>query len=307
MRKKIALLICLVMCVAALCPLYANAATPLDPAAEASLTLCYQKDEQKFSDLQISIFRVAEAFSDGTFDLIEPFAYSLVDIHGITNKEQWQIAAVTLNSYIVSNQISPDRVEKTDADGIATFSQLETGLYFVKEVVTENEFGTYIFDQFFVYLPTLNENGSFNYNVEAKPKCTSFVPKTEYRVTKLWKNDSKKERPKQITVDIYKDGALFESRILSAENNWSYAWKVSEADRSEWTVAERTVSKGYKVTVQKNGSSFSIVNTKEGDPDRPDTPQTGDTANPFLWILITCISGIMLIIIGIYSRRKSEV
>ena len=306
MRKQIALLICLVICVAALCPLYVNAATPLDPTAEASLTLCYQKDEQAFGELQISIFRVAEAFSDGTCELIEPFVSSSVDIHGITEKEQWQGVAVTLNSYIVANQISPYRVETTDDKGKAIFKQLETGLYFVKEVVAENNAGTYIFNQFMVYLPTPNEDGSFDYNVEAKPKCTSFVPKTEYRVTKLWKNDNKNDRPKQITVDIYKDGALFESQVLSAENNWSYSWQVSEADRSEWTVAERTVSKGYKVTIQQNGSSFSIINTKESDPNRPNTPQTGDTANPLLWIVITCLSGILLIIIGIYSRRKSE-
>ena len=74
MRKQITVLIGLVaLCMAMVCPLSVQAATPLDPTADTSLTLHYQKEEQAFSDLSISIYRVAEAFPDGTFELIEPF------------------------------------------------------------------------------------------------------------------------------------------------------------------------------------------------------------------------------------------
>lgn len=309
MRKQIALFLCLVVfCAAAFCPLYAHAATPLDPAADASLTLHYQKEGQAFSELPINIYRVAEAFPDGTFELIEPFASYPVNIHNITAQEQWNHTAETLSSYIVANQLVPYRLEETDETGTVIFEHLETGLYLVREVVAENNTGTYVFNQFMVYLPTPQSDGSFDYTVEANPKCVNYVPKTEYRVTKLWQDAGhRSDRPVEITVDIYKDGVLYKSQILDTSNNWSYVWYVSEEDHSAWTVVERDVSDDYTVTVQHNGSSFSIINTHKSNLVVPDIPPTGDTTNLLPWILTMCISGIMLTIVGVYDRRKRGV
>lgn len=306
MRKQIALLICVVVfCAAVFSPIQAYALTPLDPTADASLTLHYQKEAQVFPDLQISIHRVAEAFQDGSFKLIAPFSSYSVNIYNVTSQAQWKNIATTLGSYIVANQIAPDRVEKTDETGTAVFEHLETGLYLVREVVAENNNGTYVFNQFMVYLPTPQTDGSFDYHVDANPKCVNYVPKTQYRVTKLW-NDAghQSDRPAQITVDIYKDGTLHESQILDASNNWSYIWYVSDEDHSEWIVVERAVSEDYTVTVQQNGSSFSIINTYKSNEDVPDIPQTGDTMNLLPWTLTMCFSGIMLILTGVYIRRK---
>lgn len=42
---------------------------------------------------------------------------------------------------------------------------------------------------------------AYHYAVEAKPKCTSFVPKTQYSVTNLWQDTGNQNaRPKNITV-----------------------------------------------------------------------------------------------------------
>lgn len=303
MKKRILpLILLIIMCFAALRPLHAQAVTPLDPGAEASLTLCYQKDGAAFADLTIGIYRVAEAFPDGSFGLIEPFASYPIDIHGIITQEQWQYVAQTLCSYIVADQAAPDYEAKTDTDGIVCFSDLKTGLYFVREVVAENTSGTYVFNQFMVYVPTPQPDGTYDYTVEANPKCVGFVPKSQYTVTKLWQdNGNQSARPTAVTVDIYKDGVLQETQILSDDNNWTYTWYVSDEDQGMWTVAERTVPDGYKVTIQQNGGNFSIINTRQTTPD---IPQTGDTFSPLLWILLMCLSGIMLVILGCYSRRR---
>ena len=102
-------------------------------------------------------------------------------------------------------------------------------------------------------------------------------------------------------MDIYKDGALHETQILNADNNWTYTWYISGEDHSKWTVAERTVPDGYKVTIQCNGSNFSVINTRQTPPD---IPQTGDSATLMLWVLLMSFSGIMLVIVGINSRRR---
>jgi LPXTG-motif cell wall-anchored protein len=101
-------------------------------------------------------------------------------------------------------------------------------------------------------------------------------------------------------VDIYQNGILQETQILSAANNWTYTWFVSEADQGQWTVTERAVPEEYKVTIRQNGSNFSIINTC---PTQPDPPKTGDTFAPMPLFLIMCFCGMLLVILGLYRRR----
>lgn len=302
MKKRILPLVFLV--VVGLCvlrPACAYAAAGLDPNAEASMTLHYRKENHGFAGLPIAVYRVAEASSDGTFALIEPFASYSINIHGISSQEQWNRIAQTLCSYIVANQVMPDREATTDANGTAYLPTLETGLYFVREAVAENDTGTYIFNQFMIYLPTPRPDGTYDYDVEANPKCTEFVPKTRYTVTKLWEDAGKQNlRPREITVEIYRDGMLQETQSLNTSNNWSYTWTVSGEDHGRWTVAERSVLDAYQVTVQQSGSTFSIINTCGEEPEHP---KTGDSFTPLPWILALCFSGVMLLILDVYRRR----
>jgi len=300
MKKRILSCVCLaLLALTFLRPLCAHAITPLDPAADASLTLYYQKDGKAFADLQVAIFRVAQALPDGTFALVAPFDTYPVNIHDITLQAQWKHTATTLLSCMVADGVSPDRMERTDGEGKAYFDNLQTGLYLVHEQVTEDDTGTYIFDTFMVYVPTPQPDGSFSYHVQARPKCTEFTPKTQYTVTKLWKNSDK--RPDSITVDIYKDGVLNQTQTLGTSNNWSYTWRVSASDTGKWTVLERDVPSGYRVTIQEHEGVFSIINTGKKPSD---TPQTGDSFAPLPWVLALCISGLLLLILGIYGRRR---
>ena len=304
MKKRILPFLCLLLLGTLLLqPVCAQAVTPLDPNASASLTLRYEKEGTPFADLSIGIYRVAEAFSDGTFQLITPYVAYPVIIHGITDQAQWKHAAVTLSAYIVADGIAPDKEMATDADGMVCFEDLQTGLYLVREVLAENDNGVYLFDQFFIYLPTPQEDGSYQYHMEAKPKCVDFVPKNQYTVTKLWQDDGHQQgRPSEVTIDIYCDGELQETKALNAANNWSYTWQVTGKEQGVWTVAERTVSQPYTVTIQQNGNNFSVINTRKSQPA---TPETGDSFNPLPLVLAMCISGLGMLILGIYIRRKA--
>ena len=298
MKKRIAPLVWLVVfCITLLYPFCISATAPLDPMEDASLTLHYQKEGRAFEGLTVDIYRVAEALSDGTFSLIEPYASYPIQIHDITAQEQWKHTASTIRSYVVANQITSDYEGVTDANGVVSFENVKTGLYYVSEVVAEDAGGSYVFDQFMIYLPTPQADGSFVYDVEANPKCVNYVPKTEYRVTKLWQDSGNEgDRPQEVAVQIYKDGNLQETKILCAENNWSYAWRVPADADGKWTVMEETVAKEYTVTIQQNGECFSIVNTHKLNIDPPDNPQTGDTVALLPWILTMCIAGVLILI-----------
>lgn len=303
MRKRIlSWLLLTVLCFFTLCPLRAAAVEAVDPQAEAGLTLYYQKDGYCFSELDICIYRVASVSPDGTFSLLAPFSDYPVNIYGITTQLQWDQVADTLHSRIVADGVAPSHQTKTDTSGSAVFQGLETGLYFVDAVRAENDTATYVFNRFMVYLPTPQPNGSQNYTVEANPKCTHYVPKRQYTVTKLWQDAGQGEsRPKSVTVDIYKDGSLYETQILSSENNWSYTWKVSGEDTGVWTVAEQNVPEHYKVTVTQKGSVFYITNARQSQSV---TPPTGDSFTPLPWVLALCLSGIGLLILAVFIRRR---
>ena len=298
MKTRILLLVLAAALVAFLCP--AAAAVAPDPDAQASLTLYYSKDGAAFADLEIGIYRVAEVLADGSFQPVEPFASWPINIQGITSQEQWNLVAQTLSSYIVAQAIAPDRETLTGADGTAHFPDLKMGLYFVEQVTAENNGGTYIFNRFLVYVPTPQADGAYLYQVEARPKCLSFTPKSQYTVTKLWQDGGRSDRPGEVTVEIYRDGVLQETQVLSGENDWTYTWYVTQGDTAQWTVAERQVPQDYRVTVSQNGSNFTVVNTRQSPSD---IPQTGDTFSPLLWVALMGISGGLLLILSIYSRR----
>lgn len=303
MRKHLLPLIILLAFLVAQ-PLSANAITPLETNRKCSLKVHFAKDDYRFSNLETRIYRVAEAHSDGTFDLIAPFSGSSVSIHGIKSQREWNDAAVTLLSYIVDRKIQPDHTALSNAQGTATFTDLQTGLYLVLGNTAENDIGIYTFEDFFVYLPTPLESEGFSYDMEARPKPGEFVPKTEYTVNKLWKDSGyTSKRPKSVTVDIYKDAVLYETVILDSSNNWSYSWKTPE-DSSKWTVAEKDVPDSYTVTISSSGSVFSITNSIKTTPGSP--PKTGDTFPLWNYVIAMSISGFLLLILGIWHKRKSQ-
>ncbi len=307
MKKQVISLMCLIfICVAMLSPTYAS--NTEDVFEKTTLTLNYQKEDQVFSDLQISIYRIAELLPDGTYALVEPFASYPIKIYDIKTQEQWKDIASTLSSYVVADQLEPYMKKTTDDLGTVTFENAETGLYLVSEVMAENKNGTYFFDRFMIYLPTPMQDGTFDYTVQAEPKCVKYVPKNEYKVTKLWQDSGyQNDRPKEVLIDIYKDGVMQETCVLSEDNNWSYIWQVSDYGDAVWTVAERSVSDRYTVMIKENGNSFSVINIHSSDPETPKPPLTGDSFNLPLCIAVMCISGIVLMILGIYGKRCRKV
>lgn len=295
MKKRILPIFCLLLILLTL-PVTASA------QEETGLKLHYQKGDAVFSGLQVGIYQVAELMEDHSYRLLEPYASASVNLEDITEQAQWQTVAETVFSCIVANGVAPDKIAETDAQGVATFTNLKKGLYYVQEVVAEAEEGTYVFNQFMIYLPTPQLDGSFDYQVEANPKCLEFSPKTQYTVTKLWQDGGNRQhRPKEVVVDIYWNGILQETQTLSAQNNWTYTWMVSADQQSGWTVAEREVPEHYKVTIRKTDNTFTVINTRQGQPE---PPKTGDTFNPMPWVMIMCISGVLLVILGIYGRRR---
>lgn len=266
-------------------------------AMDCSLVLTYSKNDVAFSDLEISICRVA----DCDFEMQNPFDKYPVSVSDVKNQTEWSSIASTLTGFVQADNIAPYKTVKTDAEGKAEFDDIESGLYLICGVVAQKDKSIYTFYDSMLYIP--QNSGEIN----VIPKSVQLTElEKEYSVLKLWKDNGYINRPDSVTVDILKDGKTVDTVVLDMGNNWSYSFKTSDV-KSNWAVVEKNVSDGYTVTVTQKDGSFVIVNTKT-DINTPsaDNPHTGDSTHTELYIVLLCVSGLMIIISGIGLRRKEN-
>ncbi|MBR5313340.1 MAG: Cna B-type domain-containing protein [Clostridia bacterium] len=303
--RMISLLICMVLFMAMI-PLTVSAVTPIDPERLSSLTLQYAHNGRYYEGLEIRSYRIAEVHENGTYDLIGSFREYPVKIYEVTSHAEWRQIASTLAAYAEADWLEPTCTAVTDTNGIVSFTDILPGMYLTTAVTHTDGSAITVFENFLTVVPYPNEDGNHNYDVTAYPKCESHPLgiETEYKVVKLWKDSGYEElRPDSVTVDILKNGVLWESEILSSENNWSYQW-TAEDDGSIWQVVEREIPAEYTVTIVKEQNTFIITNCTVYDISS--APQTGDAGIQSGASMLMCISGGILLVLAAW-RKKNKV
>ncbi len=318
-RKIPTVLLCLTVLLSLLSAA-ALAVEPIDPDSRTALTIEYRHNSTFVSGADFNVYLVAERTEYATFDPVDPFrSYNLPDTKKL-DVQGWNELAVTLKGYARRDQIEPVASGKTDENGKLTVDDLKPGLYLV--VGERRSIGSYTYsvDPFLVCLPGLDEaTNEWNYDVTAVPKSTSYydysddlpTPVTvERRVLKIWDDEGNEElRPDEISVDLLRDGQVYDTVTLNAANNWRFTWKDLDM-KYEWLVVEQTVDSYYSV-VEQEGITFTITNTClteiEDDPvalaapDPVPLPQTG-----VLWwpVPVMALAGIVFLTIGVVLNKK---
>lgn len=304
----------------------ADAAEPISLTEECTLTAVYRCEGQAFADIQVPLFYVAEISEDLQFSYTDDFSFLGLPLNGICSDSEWDALRSTLDTYIIADAMPPCAAGTTNEDGTVVFEGLEEGMYFIPSIAVEDD-GLYCsFSCSLVALPGLDPvDKSWSYHVSTLPKPNmSVIPindELSYKVLKLWRDtDNTESRTEGVEIDILRNGVTVETVLLSEENNWTYTWS-SENDGSIWTVIERNIPDGYFMTLEKRSTTFIVTNTLEpSETEEPDetkvpyetdephetSPQTGDTSSVSLYILLLCLSGVMLIIVGVTGKRKEE-
>ena len=151
---------------------------------------------------------------------------------------------------------------------------------------------------------TVREAGvPVQYTVSTVQEGTAYILTNTYitepepidvEVLKIWKDEGhENERPKKITAALLRDGVVYETVALHAENGWSYQWHALDPSYT-WTVKEQTVLDKYTSSAVRDGDVFIITNTYSV------IPQTGQ-----LWwpVPILLAFGLGMIVIGLIRRR----
>lgn len=323
-RKRTLALLAAVLC---LLTSVAQAAGSIDLSRKPTLTMTYRDGKTALSGAKFSIYRVADADETGELTVRSEFDEFDLDIRG-KNDRRWREMAQTLESYMLRRELTPADSGKTDKTGMLAFptqgKTLAAGLYLVIGERHTQGGNDYDAEPFFVLLPTQDlENNEWVYDVSANVKFGKTpVPDDGDTVTrkvlKVWDDDGAEDsRPREITVELLRNGKVYDTVKLSEKNNWRYTWLDLDAD-ARWSVTEKTVS-GYTVSITREGITFVVTNTKK--PDRTDTPDTpvkpsnpskpSSPAKPTLpqtgtvwWhVEALALSGLVFLILGALDRK----
>ncbi len=275
-RKKLLSLLLCTVCVFMLLPVQVFAAGAIDTGRDVSLTVQYAHDKAPVSGVQFDLYRVADVDAYAEFTLTGDFQNYPVQINGLT-AETWKTLAETLSAYADRDTLTSLDSVKTDAKGMLTFpsqkSSLKPGLYLVVGRQLVQDGYTYTTEPFLVSLPNLDtESDTWTYDVTVTPKHTQTEnPPTPddrtvtRKVLKVWKDDVKQFRPKEVIVQLLKDGAVYDTVTLNAANNWRYTWEKlleynKDGSKIVWSVVEKELE-DYTVLITQEGVTFTVTNT----------------------------------------------
>lgn len=309
MKKQIiSLILCLLFCVISL-PETAFAYESVDTGAKCSLSISFMPDGEAAENVNFRLYRVADISPSYELSFTDPFVKYPVVLEN--DPDEWRKLAVTLSGYVQADNIAADYSAKVSSDGSVVFDDIPVGVYLVIADTYKSDNKVYVPQSFLVSIPNKDIDNGLNYNVIANSKYTSFDEdeKIDLDVLKVWKNvKGRSNYPGSVVAELYDGTELYDTVTLDSHNNWQYQWENLSA-YGNWGIKEKSVFKDYTVSVDKQGNSFVITNSKiaitpPSTPNKPDgsLPQTG-----LLWwpVPLLTAGGLFLIIIGYLRDRGS--
>ncbi len=256
---------------------------PIDVGKKVSLTVVFCPADSAAKNVSFNLWRAADVSPDCEYTVSEKFARYALTFDGL-DADRWRALAQTMTAYAAADKIAADFTVKTDPEGSAVFSGLETGLYLVSGNSYSRGGYTYTPSPFLICLPDYDKESSWQYDVTATVKYDSKYngsgPSTLTRkVLKAWNNDDKASRPESVSVTLLKDGKAYDTVTLNSKNNWRHTWEG--LDRyAQWQLVENDVPKNYTVTVSKEGITFLVTNTYKSPDNPPDDKPTDPPHDP---------------------------
>lgn len=176
---------------------------------------------------------------------------------------------------------------KTNEKGIAEFTELELGHYFIKE----NSFDGYVTNNHIYEVDITKDGDELTINIENKP--------LEMEFSKVSITDNKELEGAKLQVIDKETGKIIDEWISTKETH-----KIKYlVEGKKYIMKEISAPKGYEIA-----ESISFI-AKDGEKivmkDKliPETPKTGDETSLTMWLALVLISGIGL---TTFSHKKKK-
>lgn len=307
MGKVMRYLLMCIMILGFMIPQNAYAIDRMDEERPVSLHIDYRGAGKNIVGTGVWIYKIADVSGFGEFELAGDFAKYPVEVNGL-DAEGWRLLAETLEIYVLRDEIEATDFASVGEDGMAHFpasqQEMTKGLYLVVSQNYIDEEQNYTYTPILICLPNRDVNDEWIYEETIYPKDGPADETTELQVIKIWKDsNNEKVRPKEIEVELLKDGKVCQTVKLNKDNNWRYEWTMLEKGH-EWKVAEKKVPNGYKVSIGKEEAAYVITNTYE-PPTPPNTPPNLPQTGMLWWpVPILAGAGMLFFMIGWVKRHK---
>lgn len=295
MGKKLTLAIFVSLLLVLTSTSFAFAAGQIDTDNECVLSLSYIDEGSPIEGTVFNVYKVADVDAYGRLTVTDSFKTYPVEVKD-NSQDDWRVLASTLKGYVLRDGLDSTASGKTNALGDVSYS-LPTGLYLVLGEKSEKEGYVYDAVPFLVLLPGLDEiKNDWDYEISSIVKYSKEViteEKVECKVIKVWNDEGYEAyRPKEITVDLLKEGKVYDTKILNEANGWTYTWDNLDAS-GEYYVAEKEID-NYSIAVEKVGNIFTITNTTQKPINATDPPVskkivggTPSTDSEFVFVLVS--------------------
>lgn len=331
-KRSISVLLAALLLAATL-PGTALAAGRIDLTRAVALTVSYQDGAVPLSGAGFRLYLVATVDETGELTAAPDFQDEFVSIRG-ENDAAWRAQALALEGYALREQLLPADSSVTNGAGQLSFptgtGRLTPGLYLLSGSRHSQNGKYYDPVPYLVLLPSRDEVvNDWVYQVDITEKAditmvpvTPEVPfTTERGVVKVWSDAGHEEqRPQYVTVYLLRDGEIWDTARLGAENSWRYTWSGLDAAH-RWTVSEEQTA-GYAAAIAQEGTAVIVTNTwipeQPGEPEvptdlsprsipdspvepqQPTLPQTGQ-----LWwpVPVLLCAGLLMMVVGLLRRR----
>lgn len=242
---------------------------------DKSITLECCRENVILSNMKWRLFRVGER-SNGEFVFTGDFSGCYADLKDMS-VENISMAAQTIESFSLEKGAVPLAEGTTDENGRLVFSGLSNGLYLAVGFPVKQLPFTYEPSPLLLEVRDDVEDLTFN----AFPKivrATLSEGARGYTVRKVWidDNDLFEARPTYVTVDLFRNGELYDTVTLNESNNWEHRWYSLDIEY-QWRVAERVIPVRYQVRVERNETQFLIRNRYETISDWGEVTRTTKT------------------------------
>lgn len=283
-RGAAAVVLALALCAIPL-PRTAAGAEPVDTEHEVSLTVGLRSDGNAVEGGTFRLYKVAEVSPEAKFTMTEEFAKYPVTMSGLDSAGLKALAG-TLAAYSARDKVEPADRGLTGADGTVRFptgeNKLTPGLYLVTGDELRRDGVVYRPQSFLLSLPGRGTDGQWVYDVTAAAKFDRDQDQDgiiELRALKVWRDDgNESRRPQQITVQLLRDGEIYDTAELTEADSWRHVWTGLER-RHQWQVTEGEVPSGYTVLIDRQGETFVVTNTYTS-PNNPNNPGNPGGRNP---------------------------
>lgn len=260
-----------------LIPLLLFAAAPAQAAGSNTISAVFMIDQSPAQNVSFQLYHVAKP----NFQWQDDYAGYHIDVDW-DSESSVSSAAGVLADYIQRDQKPFAAESRTDEYGKVTFTGLSNGVYLLTGASFSMGDYTYYPVPVLFSLPLSSSEVQVKYESQYHGGSGGGPSNTiNMHVLKVWDDGQDENRPQSISVQLLRNGQVYDTQVLSPDNNWRYTW-TALSNKFRWTILEAEIPSGYEVSYETQGSTTVLTNKqeKENPVDPTDPPEPTDPPGP---------------------------